>query len=111
MMSWKKRKSDGRPFKSGAPKKQRYVRRSKSSLAQPSSGIKDKGSLTKLGYHIDSTDESRHRSLDEAVDRYGYKKTIDKVAALEGVNKNHEAKHERLHSDIRYLEEKHGQKT
>ena len=104
-MSWKTRK-DGRHFMERPRKKERYSRRSKSSL--PSAGIKHNGSLTKLGYHLDATDETRHRALNESVEKYGYKKTIDKLAALEGVNKNHPTKHDRLKSDIKYLEQNHG---
>ena len=106
-MSWKTRK-DGRHFMERPRKKERYSRRSKSSL--PSAGIKHNGSLTKLGYHLDATDETRHRALNESVEKYGYKKTIDKLAALEGVNKNHPTKHDRLKSDIKYLEDNHGPK-
>ena len=106
-MSWKTRK-DGRHFMERPRKKERYSRRSKSSL--PSAGIKHNSSLTKLGYHLDATDETRHRALNESVEKYGYKKTIDKLAALEGVNKNHPAKHDRLKSDIKYLEDNQGPK-
>ena len=107
-MSWKTRK-DGRHFMERPRKKERYSRRSKSSL--PSAGIKHNSSLTKLGYHLDATDETRHRALNESVEKYGYKKTIDKLAALEGVNKNHPTKHDRLKSDIKYLEDNHGPKA
>lgn len=106
-MSWKTRK-DGRHFMERPRKKERYSRRSKSSL--PSAGIKHNSSLTKLGYHLDATDETRHRALNESVEKYGYKKTIDKLAALEGVNKNHPTKHDRLKSDIKYLEDNQGPK-
>jgi hypothetical protein len=55
---------------------------------RPSRGIKNKGSLTRVGYREKKDALARHRALDKAVRKYGYKKTMDKVNDLYVLNKN-----------------------
>lgn len=73
----------------------------------PSAGIIHEGSLTGLGYHLDKHETARHRALNNAERRYGYKETIDKLVALEVVNKAHPSRHARIREDITYLQERH----
>ena len=53
-----------------------------------SKGIKHRKSPTRLGYHEHESSETRHRALGKAVKKYGYKKTQDKLVALEVLNKH-----------------------
>lgn len=74
----------------------------------PSAGIKHRGALTSHGYYLsDDNSVRRHEALERAVRQDGYKDTIDRLAALEGVNKG-KPLHSRAKEDIDYLEEKHG---
>ena len=58
-------------------------------MANPMLGtkIKHRKSLTRLGYHEHESADTRHRALGKAVKRYGYKKTQDKLIAVEVLNK------------------------
>ena len=72
----------------------------------PSEGIKHEGSLEKHGYDLEEGDEARQKALDSAEREYGFKETVDKLAALEGVNKGH-PNHAKVKADIEYLQAKH----
>lgn len=100
------RRRDGRYYrKNGNSNGEQRTRASKSSL--PSAGIKHKGTLLKHGYDLEESEESRHRALDRVEKAYGYRKSVEKLTALEAVNEHHPAKREKLHSDIEYLQKKH----
>jgi hypothetical protein len=87
------------------------MRKKGSSLASlPSAGIRHTGSLTKEGYRLKASKDTRHRALEEAVGRYGFKETVDKLTALEAVNKNREETRRTIHSDIEYLQSQHAPK-
>jgi Family of unknown function (DUF5771) len=64
--------------------------------------LKDEGSLTRLGYIEHEPKERRLRALRKAVRRFGYKRTADKLVALQVLNKNrnpefsHVAREDRL---------------
>lgn len=110
-MSWRSTK-DGKHFKIRPRSSGTHVRMSQKGSSMegmkryPSSGIVHKGSLTKYGYHLDESEDSRHRALDQAEAKYGYAKTVEKLDPLEGVNKGH-PNHAKVKSDIEYLENKH----
>jgi len=80
-------------------------RRRKQTL--PSSGIVHEGSLTKHGYNLEEGSGKREAALDRAVKDYGYRETVDKLAALEGVNKNRPELHAKVKADISYLQRVH----
>ena len=70
--------------------------------------IRHSGSLTKLGYHEDEKASSRHRALSKSVRKYGYKKTQDKLVALEVLNKNRNPEFsETVRSDMSFLRQRH----
>jgi hypothetical protein len=74
----------------------------------PSRGIKHQGSLTRLGYREHESPKARHRALNRAVRRYGYKKTVEKVNDLAVLNKHQNREFERaLKSDMNFLREHH----
>ena len=72
----------------------------------PSEGIKHPGTLEKLGYNLEEGEEARQKALDSAEREYGFKETVDKLAALEGVNKG-KPNHAKVKADIEYLQSKH----
>ncbi len=47
------------------------------------------GTLVKLGYRLEEPAKKRRPALKKAVRVYGYKRTADKLIALQVLNKNH----------------------
>jgi hypothetical protein len=69
-----------------------------------SRGIKHKGSLTRLGYYEHESADKRRRALNKAVRKFGYKKTQDKLVALEVLNKNRNPEFsDTVKADMNYL--------
>jgi hypothetical protein len=100
------------PISEGRGGRSVRMRQKGSSLAGlPSAGIRHEGSLVSEGYRLKETKEKRHKALDEALGRYGYKGTVDKLTELEALNKNHPAKRAQIHSDIEYLQALHSPKA
>ncbi len=70
----------------------------------PSHGIKHPGSLTNLGYKEHESPAKRRRALNKAVRKFGYKKTQDKLVALEVLNKNRNPEFSNtVRADMNYL--------
>jgi hypothetical protein len=67
--------------------------------------ILNRGSLTSLGYHIDSPASERHRFLREAVRIYGKTDLIRKLNAVSVLNRNRNPRASRIfHQDMLYVQ-------
>ena len=73
--------------------------------------VKHPGSLKKLGYDPDDEPEKvRHQALGKAVKKYGYQKTMQKLAFLKGAAKVPRDVKRNVSEDIEWLREKYGKK-
>jgi len=71
--------------------------------------IKNKGSLTKLGYSMSKSSQSRHVALGKAVRKYGYRSVMGKVNALYVFNKNNNPSlAKKASSDKKWLKKTYG---
>jgi hypothetical protein len=86
------RKKSGGCKKKPGPKKSRRKKSPSKSRRKSRSNVRIKitspGSLTKYGYRMNKSAESRRRALRKAVRAYGYSKTMSKVNLLYIYNKN-----------------------
>ena len=121
MSSWGRRHSDNRSYPKGSTARatsghgssMSEVHRRRGQDRLPSSGIHNEGALSRHGYRLgDSDDTRRHESLNKAVKQDGYKETVDRLAALEGLHHGQSGEgavlHARAKADIEYLERQHG---
>jgi hypothetical protein len=65
--------------------------------------VKHPGSLKRLGYTTTENANRRHKALEKAVKRYGYRKTVQKLAFLKGAARIPERDKEHVSSDLRWL--------
>lgn len=73
--------------------------------------VKRPGSLKRLGYDPDDKGPlARHRALSKAVARYGYKKTMQKLAFLKGAANVPPDVKRAVAQDIEWLKTKYGKK-
>lgn len=73
--------------------------------------VKRPGSLKRLGYDPDDKGElARHRALSKAVERYGYRKTVQKLAFLKGAARVPEDVKRAVAKDLKWLKEKYGKR-
>lgn len=73
--------------------------------------VKHPGSLKRLGYDPDNkTELARRRALGKAVKRYGYKKTVQKLAFLKGAARVPSDVKRAVARDLEWLKEKYGKK-
>ena len=66
-------------------------------------GIRHPGSLTKMGYHISTSQASKQRALNLAVRRYGRKEVLRKLGELYRLDYNKPGLKGRIVQDIRYV--------
>lgn len=69
--------------------------------------VKHPGSLKRLGYTTTESAEKRHRALMRAVRKYGYRKTVQKLAFLKGAARIPERDKEHVAEDLRWLKRHH----
>ena len=66
-----------------------------------------KGSLTKYGYHVRDSKESRRKALNKSLKKYGYSCLIKKLNAVKILSKNASPSNSKIYAqDIRYLQKK-----
>lgn len=70
--------------------------------------VKHPGSLEKYGYSLHAPAKVRHQALGKAVRRYGYKKTVEKVAFLAGAAKIAPYLKARARADLNWLKKTYG---
>ena len=67
-------------------------------------GIRNPGSLTKLGYHIVLPEQKKKAALNKAIAKYGARKTLEKLAELYRLDHNKKPKlANRVAQDIKYV--------
>jgi hypothetical protein len=73
--------------------------------------VRHPGSLKRLGYDPDDkTELARHRALAKAIKRYGYKKTVQKLAFLKGAARVPSDVKRAVARDLEWLKKKYGKK-
>ncbi|MGP6208016.1 hypothetical protein ACNF42_08330 [Cuniculiplasma sp. SKW3] len=66
-------------------------------------GIRHPGSLTELGYHVNEQDSKKKVALRKAIDRYGRKETLRKLAELYRLDYNKPALKSKIVQDIKFV--------
>jgi len=91
--------------------RRRTSRRTKRRRTRNWNPVKHPGSLKRLGYDPDDKGElARHRALAKAVRRYGYRKTVQKLAFLKGAANVPPDVKRAVARDLEWLKEKYGKK-
>jgi len=70
--------------------------------------VKHPGSLERFGYSLHAPAKVRHQALGKAVRRYGYKKTVEKLAFLAGAARINATYKARARADLNWLKKKYG---